>query len=538
MRFTDSRDKRPMRSLIIGLSAVLLLLLSGLMAHRAAAQTFSSSIAGTVTDSSGAVIRGANLELQNMSTHDVRVQKSGEDGTYNFTALLPGTYELRVSYEGFQTYVKSGMVLAANTAATVSVPLTIGKTTQQVVVSGNTVLVDTESATNSVTLDQELLQALPNNTRQPLNFVFDLAGTTEAQGGMTSRSGFLDQNASMFGINGGRSGESEILIDGAPSTAIDWGGLIVSPIQDSVQEQQVIDNVYDAQYERGGEGVVTLVTKSGGNNYHGAVYDFMRNDGLDANTWSNNNSGSVKNGQYVPAPRGKFHRNQFGADIGGPIWRKHNLFFFGGYEGLRQPETDTSGFQTMPTTAEVGGDFSHTFLANGQLDVIYNPFSTRLVTASDGSQYYTRDPFPGNKIPSNMIDKVGAKIAALYPAPNRSSGLVNDQNNFFKQAGGTTSNDKFDVRVDWAQSEKQRLFVRVSDRARQDNTPACFLCNGGDEGYATQDHGIQAVINDTITPSPKWIINLYGAYSRWFEGQTLLGFGKSASAIGLNPAMF
>jgi hypothetical protein len=539
MRFSETTNRPAMKLLVRGLSAVLWLLLAAFMTHQASAQTFTSSISGTVTDSSGAVIRGASLELQNMTTHDLRAQKSGEDGTYSFTALLPGTYELKVSYEGFETWVKSGMILPANTAANVSVPLTVGKTQQQVVVSGNTVLVDTQSATNSATLDSNLLQSLPNNTLQPLNFVFDLAGVTETQG-MTSRSSNLDQMASMFGLNGGRSGESEILIDGAPSTAIDWGGLLVSPIQDSVQEQQLITNVYDAQYERGGEGVVTLVTRSGGSAYHGEVYDFMRNNGLDANTWGNNNSGSVVNGKYVPTPRGKFHRNQFGANIGGPAWRKHNLFFFGGYEGLRQPDTESSGLQTMPTAAEKSGDFSQTILpgTTSTLDVIYNPFSSRLVTASDGSQYYTRDPFPGNKIPSNLIDPVGAKIAALYANPNHSSGLPYDSNNFFKQGGGMTANDKFDARVDWAKSEKQRLFVRVSDRLRQNSTPPCYLCTGGDEGTVSQDHGIQGVINDTITPNAKWIINLYAAYGRWFEGQTLLGFGKSSSAIGLNPGLF
>ena len=514
------------------LSVALAVLLAVPMSRVALAQTFSASIAGTVTDSTGAVVRGAKLQLQNSNTKDTRVQTSGADGAYTFTNLLPGTYKLSVTAAGFKDYVQTDMVLRANTAAIVNVPLQVGNTSEQVVVNaGGTVLLDTAGANNPTTLDEALLESLPNNTLQPLNFVFALAGTTEAQGGMTTRSGFLDQNASMFGINGGRSGESEILIDGAPSTAIDWGGLMVSPINDSVQEQQVIDKVYDAQYERGGEGVVTLITKSGTSQFHGEVYDFMRNDGLDANSWSGNNSGS---------PRGKFHRNQFGANVGGPLWMKHNLFFFGGYEGLRQPETDNSGLQTMPTKAEVTGDFSGSILpgTTNTPDVIYNPFSSHLVTASDGSQYYTRDPFPNNQIPSGMIDSVGGKIAALYPAPNHDSGLPYDSNNFVKQGPGLTANDKFDIRVDWAQSEKHRLFVRVSDRARQDNTPACFLCNGGDQGTVTNDHGEQAVINDTITPSSKWLINLYGAYSRWFEGQTVLGFGKSSSNIGLNPDYF
>ena len=512
------------------LQVALSLAITILVVRPSLAQTFSASIAGTVTDPSGAMVAGAKLQLENSDTKDTRVQTSSKDGSYSFTNLLPGTYKLSVSAAGFKDYAQTDMALRANIAAIVNVALQLGRTSEQVVVDASgAALLDTASANNPTTIDEELLQSLPNNTLQPLNFVFALAGTTEAQGGMTTRSGFLDQNASMFGINGGRTGESEILIDGAPSTAIDWGGLMVSPINDSVQEQQVVTNVYDAQYERGGEGVVTLITKSGTDAFHGEVYDFMRNDGLDANTWSGNNSGS---------PRGKFHRNQFGANAGGPLWRGHKLFFFGGYEGLRQPETDNSGLQTMPTEAEVSGDFSNTYLPDGQLDVVYNPFSSHLVTASDGSQYYTRDPFPGNKIPSGMIDAVGAKIAALYPAPNHDSGLAYDSNNFVMQGSGLTANDKFDVRVDWAQSDKHRLFVRVSDRVRQNNTPACYLCNGADEGTVTQDHGEQAVINDTIIPNSKWLINLYGAYSHWFEGQTLLGFGKSASNIGLSPDLF
>jgi hypothetical protein len=131
--------------------------------------------------------------------------------------------------------------------------------------------------------------------------------------------------------------------------------MMVSPLQDSVQEQQVAVNEYDAQYERGGEGVVTLVTKSGSSEFHGEVYDYMRNSSFDANTWANN---------FAGAPKGKLHRNQFGGNFSGPLWRRHNLFFFAGYEGLRQPETDSSGLITVPTAGERGGDFSGTLNAD------------------------------------------------------------------------------------------------------------------------------------------------------------------------------
>jgi len=252
------------------------------IAHACFGQTFSASIAGVVSDPSGSVVQGAKIRLRNMGTSDTRNVISSAYGSYKFDNLLPGTYEIRAEAAGFKTYVQSNMILLANTAATLNVSLAIGGAEQSVQVASEAVLLDTESANNSVTLDSHLIESLPNSYRNPLNFVFALAGTTEAQSGMTSRSTSFDQNASAFGLNGGRSGNEQILIDGAPSTAVDWGGLLVAPSNDSVQEQQVVRNVYDAQYERAGAGVVTLVTKSGSNAFHGEAFDYLRNAALDA----------------------------------------------------------------------------------------------------------------------------------------------------------------------------------------------------------------------------------------------------------------
>ena len=328
-RPAEAQGQRFRRILSPGLAAFGTLLLLSSTGSKLDAQTFSASITGTVTDNSGALISGATVKLTNTDTKDEREKVTGNSGAYDFQNLLPGTYHLDASAPGFQSVLKTGLVLSANTAANVDMQLRVGGSQQEVVVSANTVLVDTETPNNSITMDQVLIEGLPNSTRNPLNFVFDLAGTTQAQGGLTSRSQTFDQQASAFGINGGRSAEAEILIDGAPSTAIDWGGLLVSPIQDSVQEQQVVQNEYDAEYHGGGEGVVTLVTKNGGQSLHGEVYDYLRNSWLDANTWSNKNATP---GNITPRPN--FHRNQFGANLGGPVWHTHRWFFFGGYEGL------------------------------------------------------------------------------------------------------------------------------------------------------------------------------------------------------------
>jgi hypothetical protein len=489
-------------------------------------QSFTSSITGTVTDPSGAPVQGAAIELKDMATDDVHQATSDSNGSYQFANLSPGTYQITATAPGFKSFVQQNLILQANTGAHVNVSLELGNTQEKVEVTGSAVLLDTETANSSATLDSHLISSLPNATRNPLNFVFAVAGTTEGPDGMTQRNGTLDQNSSMFGLNGGRTGEESILIDGAPSQGVDWGGLTVSPLQDSVQEQQIIENTYDSQYERAGMGIVTLITKGGTNTFHGEVYDYLQNSALNANSWSNNKFGQ---------PKGALKRNQFGGNVGGPILKRWNLFFFGGYEGLRQPVTETSGLETVPTQAERNGNFSGVLNSAGTPDLIYNPFTT--VPLPDGT--YTRRQFPGNIIPQNSINPVGQKMVNLYPLPNRPGEGPNQINNFIAQGAGNYTNDKMDTRVDWEQSSNHRLFVRWSDRFRQDITHACFFCTGGDSGVNESDNGFQVVLNDTITPSPTWVINAFASYSRWREAHIAQTFGTAnASTIGLSPSLF
>lgn len=501
------------------------------------AQTFTSSITGLVTDPSGAAVIGAKIELKNMATNDTHDAVSNENGSYQFNNLNPGTYQITVTAPGFKSYVLQNLVLQAQIAATVNVALEVGGTEQKVEVSETATLVDTRTANNTVTLESRLIQDLPNGTRSPLNFVFSLAGTTAPPGGMSGKFQVLDQMTSNFGLNGGRTGEELILIDGAPSQAVDWGGLLVSPLQDSVQEQQIVINTYDSQYERGGAGIVTLITKGGSNEFHGEAYDYLQNSFLNANYWANNKYGS---------PRGQYKQNQFGGNFGGPILKRWNLFFFGGYEGLRQPNSQNSGLLNVPTEAERAGDFSRSLIVNPDgvttsPVTIYNPFTSTPVTDSGGNVIgYTRQPFPGNLIPSNLLNPVGQKIASLYPLPNRAPLIPGtDIGNFYKQGSGNILSDKMDLRVDWAQNSVHRAFFRFSDRFRQGSTSPCYFCNGADSNDNFLSEGWLAVLNDTITPGPTWVINSFVSYGYWREGQQLVGFGKAnASTIGLSPSLF
>jgi len=263
-------------------------------------QAFMSSITGTVTDPTGAAVPGAQVELRNVNTNDVHEGSTQGDGTFQFNNLIPGTYQIAVVAPGFKTYIEQNLELKAQVATSINVPLAIGGTQERVEVTASAALVDTQTANTAATMETRLVQDLPNAARNPLNFVFALAGTTAPPIGQSGKFQVTDQMTSNCGLNGGRTGSASILIDGAPSQAIDWGGLLVSPLQDSVQEQQVVTNNYDAQFQRGGSGIVTLITRGGTAQYHGEGFDFLQKDVFNANGWANNK---------YEVPRGEFMQN-------------------------------------------------------------------------------------------------------------------------------------------------------------------------------------------------------------------------------------
>src|SRR5262249_2338807 len=224
-------------------------------------------------------------------------------------------------------------------------------------------------------------------------------------------------------------------------------------------EVQVIRNNYDAQYGRSGGGVVSLVTKGGGSEFHGVGFDFLRNSAVDANSWANNRSG---------LPKPIFQRNQFGGNVSGPIWKSKRLYFFAGYEGLRQGSPSTS-IVTLPTALERAGNFSQTLNPNGSLSVIYNPFSLRANPSGAG---FIRDAFPGNVIPASLMDPVGVKTVALYPQPTGDGDRFTHARNYTASGKGVTRSDRNDIRIDWARSEKHQMYWRLSRAWRQDGLPA------------------------------------------------------------------
>lgn len=481
-------------------------------------QAFTASVTGLVTDPNQASVPKATVQLQNTATREVRQTISGDDGRYVLSQVLPGEYTLTVEAPGFKKFSTGRVTIRANQAAEINAAMVLGQVTETVEVSAAAVQLDTQSANQSVTMTRDQILNLPSNARNPFVAVHSIAGVTSmsvAQSNNTS-----DQNMARFAFNGGRDMSGLVLVDGIPATAGDWGGLLASPSIESVQEVQVSRNSYDAEFGKSGGGVVSVVSKGGGSEFHGSVFNFLRNDNLDANAWANNRVGR---------PKVEFKRNQFGGNLSGPLWKSKGLFFLATYEGLKQgsPATTTA---TVPTEPQRAGNFSQTFNPDGSLSPIFDPFSVQ--TAGGVT---TRTPFPGNILPRSRWDAVGGKVLELYPRPNATpTSVVTQANNFFGAGTAITDNFRWDGRLDWAKNEKWRMYGRVT-YAEQKGVSPRFYGTGGDTGSEGTSPRYHATWGNTFVPNPNWVINVTAGSGRWREESlpVTLVDGVLGTSIGL-----
>jgi hypothetical protein len=481
------------------------------------AQVFTATLTGAVTDPSGATIPQAEVNLTNTANSEKRRTTTSADGRYTFSQLLPGTYELIADTAGFKKYVQQGILLRANDTAELNVSLQVGSINDSIEVNGTVSLLDTQTADQSLHIETNTLANLPINTRTPFAIVWANAGISEAF--VDTRNSTGDQNFDRFGMNGGRTESTAILIDGvSATTSSQWNGLYYSPTLEAVQEVQLVRNSYDAQYGRSGGGVFSIVTKGGSSQYHGGAFEFLRNSVLDSNSFFNNKNGSGK-----PF----FARNQFGGYLGGPISKSKRLFFFGSYEGLRQgsPASQTS---TVPTALQRQGDFSQTYNTNGSLQVIYDPSTT----VADGKGGFVRTPFPGNVVPAARFDSVGAKVMALYPLPNVPGTGFTQSNNWYGTGKSITNIDRYDSRVDWARNEKHSMYFRWS-QAWENSIGVAFSQWGiGSNATSSPNPRGSANFGNTFTFSPTFVLNVLIGHGNWTE-QTIPLIHASPTLLGL-----
>ncbi len=504
----------------------------------ALAQAGRGGISGTITDPSGAVVPGARVNLTNSATGLTQQVVTNAAGLYSFISLNPGTYSVTVTHSGFQTVEEQNVPVSVDQVAQLNIALHIGGATDVVNVTASDDLAETTSSTVGQLLSAATIERVPLLTRNVFDLVQLSAGVTPANGSPNSSSSFAITNissgrpgvdVSSYTINGAVQGSVYFMLDGSPVGIAENNAAAIIPAleipEDAVNEFRVETQNTPASYQSGGAGVISLASKSGTNEFHGDVFTYIRPDILAANDYFNKQS-QLASGSRNESPA--FHRYQEGGSIGGPILHK-KLFFFADYEATQQQQFDGSNIFTVPTSRERQGDFS------ADSFTIYNPM---VPENADG----TRQPFANNVIPNP--NPIALQFLSKFPKCNVPDPTTCDQatngavNNLYVPGLDPTSAQRFDVRIDDAISERQRLFGRFSfDRLFTSGVNA--FNNDYDLNYAQNvTNGRNFLIGDDLTLNATTAIQLRYSFTRHYENQggdprqigvdlTTLGFPSS-----------
>ncbi len=395
-------------------------------------QIVGATLSGTVTDASGAAVPGAVVTATNAETGLSSKTTADEVGNYLFPRLNPAIYNLTLEKTGFKATVISGIKLLVDQKARVDATLEVGAVATTVKVSGAAPLVETATASVGTVINEQQVVDLPLNLRRYGALALLVPGTVPDNNGMQGTNFFSE---TPYSANGARTGSNNFLIDGVEARQLAGNAWTVQPPPDAVREFKIQTNIYSAAFGMSAGSTSNLVLKTGTNELHGSVYEFLRNDKLDARNFFAANSVNPLTGAEIPgSARPEFRRNQFGFGIGGPI-RKNKTFFFGNYEGLRYVKGLSLG-SFVPTDLEKAGDFSG-FLTRKTINLcggggpanlnfdsgqLFDPATEHLFTCPAGSANADSTILVGNPIPGNIIhtiDPAAQKVEAFFPEPNR-----------------------------------------------------------------------------------------------------------------------
>jgi hypothetical protein len=435
---------------------MMLALIASLCCSLAFAQTDLGSISGFVKDPSGAVIPKAKVTVKNESGLE-RQTTSNESGYYTITNIPPAIYTISVEVAGFKKFESTGNKLDASAALSADVTMTVGSAVETVEVSATATVLQTESASVQRDVTREQIDSLELNGRNPI-FMANLVPGTRG-GNLAGLSFNFSQGPS--NINGARTPESLITYDGAPAVRTRSNGTSLGAADvDSTQEIQILTAAYSPEFGRSSGGQIRILTRSGGQQFHGAAYDYVRNDVFNANTWQRNHTPF----QEFTAP---INYNQFGYNIGGPAYipgkfntEKNKVFWYFGQEWVRFRFTDISNL-TVPSLLMRQGDFSE--LLNPS-NVFYGGKSVQLKDPTTGN------PIPGNIIPKSMLSPNGLGILKAYPAPNL-GGFINGNNNWSLALNHPQHQRKDTLAVDFNLTDRQRLQFRRMNYAFDEYQP-------------------------------------------------------------------
>ena len=442
-------------------------------------QEVTASITGTVTDPQGAALPGATVTATSQERGQTFTALTNDSGLYRIAQLPVGTYTVKVEKSGFSLASYPAFVLTLNQVARVDVAMKVGQTSETVEVSGSAPILATETTQVDTVINAATNDNLPLASRNYVQLTLLAPGAVS-----TDPSSFNNgNNTGGYGgrplINGNREQANNFMLDGMDNNQVSDNLLGYTPAPDAIQEFNLITNNAPAEFGNFEGGIVNATIKSGTNAFHGDVWEFFRNDVLNANSWSNN--------LVTPAlPKAKLRWNMFGGTIGGPIL-KNRLFFFADYQGQRFDIPSSPGANTVFTAAERTGDFGAICTAgfNGSgmcLDPtqqLYNPCASFTAPCTSSSTpAATRQAFPYNVIPAVMISPVAAALfnSSLYPSPVNTA----TQQNAVNTTNSAQNVDQGDLKIDFKASQKDNISYRFT-RAYQNNpsfNSQALLSNG------------------------------------------------------------
>ncbi len=474
-----------------GLSLLRLHALLAVLAASLSAQSTKAELFGLVLDPSGLPVSSASVELLNSATGAALARESDAEGRFHFIALPAGVYRLTVTKRGFLSLQRDGIAVRIGDQINLDARLQLGDVSQSVLVTADAPLLQSVRGTTTFVVDQKKVVTLPLDGRNFVPLIALSPGVNLPPGNLLPR------------INGSRPRVSEYIYDGISVLQPEPGQVAFYPIVDAIDEFRVETNSYSAEYGRSNGGVIMVNQRSGSNQLHGTLFEFFRNEALNA-----------RNLFATTGSKPLFRRNQYGFVLGGPI-QKNRTFFFIDWQGTRL-KTGVVRTSTVPTTAQKRGIFTQ---------AIYDPRSTRLTNGA-----YSRDPFPGNTVPATSFDTAAQAVVDRYPAPNVISGSNEAVANNYRRVGSdTTAQDQFDLRVDRYIGSAHRLFARYS-YLRDDSAPATPLPDGSGTFTATYI-GKTLTRADSVVAEHSWNLRP-NAVNQFRFGYTRRGFDRSSLSTG------
>jgi hypothetical protein len=403
-----------------------------------AAQTDTSSLEGRVTDPQGTAVPGARIQLTNLATGAIRKIESGASGSYLFTLLPPGRYDVEATSSDFRTFSDTGVPVSVASSARLDIRLEVGAVSERVEVSEVVSLLNTESAAQGTIIGDEKIQSLPLNGRQFIDLALLSPNVTIGGSSVQQNKVRLNQDGG-FSASGNRTNNNGFMLDGITNLDPDFMSLSYTPILDTLSEFQVQTGQQNAEYGHAAGAQINVVTKSGGQQWHGNACEFLRNRVFDSRPFN-----------LAASDLPKYQRNQFGGTAGGPI-RKNRLFVFVGYERLTLQQA-AAGLTTVtvPTALERQGDFS------GSKAAIYDALTS------------PRTPFPGNRIPQARLNPIALLAINAVPAanvPGSTNKYVNDHE------VQTQDSHNYSLRMDYVATSSVTMFGRYAGSREDDSSP-------------------------------------------------------------------